>query len=321
MKYRKLGKTDIQIPSIIIGAWQAGKKYWVGVEDDQTIKAFQAAYDHGITAFDTAEEYGAGHSERVLGKALGHVREKVVIMSKVFSNHLKYDQVIEACHRSLQNLNTDYMDLYQIHWPSGSWGSEVGPIEETMRALVELKQQGKIRASGVSNFSVAQIEEARAFGPIESVQPPYSLFWRQVEQDLQPWCVQNNLSLLAYSPLAQGILTGKFGPEHRFEQGDNRRANKLLHQDHWPRVQAALSQLREIAQRNQCTLAQLALAWLTAQPNSFAIAGARNADQATSNAYAAEVVFTEEDMNAIDAIGAKVAAPFIEDTVPWSWEP
>src|SRR6476469_788772 len=162
---------------------------WVGVEDADTIKAIRAAFEAGITTIDTAEVYGEGHSERVVAEALSDVRDQVVYATKVFANHLKYDQVIEACDRSLKNLKTDYIDLYQIHWPSGAFKSEVVPIEETMRALNDLKQQGKIRAIGVSNFSRAQLEEASQYGRIDSLQPPYSLFWRYIETDITPYCV------------------------------------------------------------------------------------------------------------------------------------
>lgn len=182
MEKRQLGNSNIQITPILIGTWQAGKRMWVGIEDQETIKAIRAAFEAGITTVDTAEVYGEGHSEQIVAKALSDVRSSVVYASKVFANHLKYDQVIEACERSLKNLNTDYIDLYQIHWPSGSFNSEIVPIEETMSALNHLKKQGKIRTLGVSNFSRTQLEEATQYGRIDSLQPPYSLFWRQVER-------------------------------------------------------------------------------------------------------------------------------------------
>ncbi len=125
MQTRPLGKSDVQITPILIGTWQAGKKMWVGIEDEESIQAIRAAYEAGITTVDTAEIYGEGHSEQIVAKALSDVRDKVVYASKVFANHLKYDQVIEACDRSLKNLQTDYIDLYQIHWHSGSFNNEV----------------------------------------------------------------------------------------------------------------------------------------------------------------------------------------------------
>ena len=327
METRSLGTSGIQISPIIMGTWQAGKRMWVGIEDSETIEAMQAAYDAGITTFDTAEVYGEGHSESILGQALAGVRDKVVIASKVFTNHLKYDQVMEACDRSLQNLKMDYIDLYQIHWPAGSFKSEAVPIEETMSALNELKQQGKIRAIGVSNFSRTQIEEAAQYGRIDSLQPPYSLFWRQVEADLMPYCMENNISIIAYSSLAQGLLTGKFGPDHKFEKGDNRADNKLFQGENYQRAQEALAKLRPIAERHQCSLAQIALAWLIAQPQTqafaqralCAIAGARNAEQASQNAKAAEVQLSADDLKEIDAIGRHVTDHLDADPLMWQW--
>ena len=143
----------------------------------------------------------------VLGAALADVRDRVLYATKVFSNHLKYDQVIEACHRSLKNLKTDYIDLYQIHWPAGSWGSKSVTVEESKRAINDLKQQGKSRAIGVSNFSRIQMEEAGPYARIDSLQSPYSLLWRHVEKDAMPYCIENNITILAYSSMAQGILT------------------------------------------------------------------------------------------------------------------
>jgi len=264
MELRSLGTSEVKITPIIMGTWQAGKEMWVGIDDSETIKALRAAFEAGITTIDTAEYYGNGHSERIVGEALADVRDQIVYATKVFSDHLRYDQVMEACHGSLKNLKTDYLDLYQIHWPAGSWGTELVPIEETMRALNDLKKQGKIRAIGVSNFSRAQLEEASGHGRIDSLQPPYSLFWRYLEKDALGYCIENNITVLAYSSLAQGLLTGKFGPDHKFVKGDHRARNRLFQADNYQRVQQALDNLRPIAGRYEVSLAQLALAWLIA---------------------------------------------------------
>ncbi len=143
MQYRTLGRTKIEISAIIFGGWQSGKSHWVGIDDDETIAAHRAAFDGGVTTFDTAEAYGGGHSEQILGKALGDKRDQIVIATKVFANHLKREQVIEACDRSLQNLGTDRIDLYQIHWPVGSFGSDVVPIEDTMGAMTAPQGAGQ----------------------------------------------------------------------------------------------------------------------------------------------------------------------------------
>ncbi|MCU0515249.1 MAG: aldo/keto reductase [Oscillatoria sp. Prado101] len=319
METRSLGTSGIEITPVIMGTWQAGKTMWVGVEDSETIKAMRAAFDAGITTFDTAAIYGDGHSERIVGEALEPVRDKVVYATKVWCTNFKYDGVIEACESSLKNLKTDYIDLYQIHWPTGSWKSEIVPVEETMRALNDLKQQGKIRAIGVSNFSRAQIEEAAQYGRVDSLQPPYSLFWRSIEKDAMPYCIENNITILAYSPLAQGLLTGKFGPDHKFEEGDHRAKNKLFQGENYQRALAALDKLRPIADRHQCSLAQLALAWLIAQPQTCAIAGARNAEQAVGNAGAAVVQLDAGELAEIDAIGRSVTDDLDDNPVMWEF--
>jgi len=319
MELRNLGTSDIKISPIIMGTWQAGKDMWVGIDDAESTKAIKAAYDAGITTFDTAEVYGNGHSERIVGNALYDVRDRVVIATKVFSNHLESNQVIDACHGSLKNLKTDYIDLYQIHWPPGSFGAKKVPLEETMRAMTDLKAQGKIRAIGVSNFSRSQLEEAATFGRIDSLQPPYSLFWRKVETDALPYCRENNLTVLAYSSMAQGLLTGKFGPDHTFAKGDHRFRNKLFQPENYRRVQKALEKLRPIAAANHITLGQLALAWIISQPGVCAIAGARNSEQAVQNAAAANVRLSDTDLAAVDDIGRSVTDPLDDDPVMWEW--
>lgn len=318
MEKRTLGTSDVKITPILMGTWQAGKKMWVGVEDADSIKAIRAGFEAGITTVDTAEVYGDGHSEQIVAQALSDVRDQVEYATKVFANHLKYNQVIESCEHSLKNLRTDYIDLYQIHWPAGSLNSEVVPIEETMNALNHLKKQGKIRAIGVSNFSKTQLEEASQYGRIDSLQPPYSLFWRYVEKDAMPYCIEHKIAIIAYSPLAQGLLTGKFEAGHKFDPQDNRAKNSLFQGENFERAQQALEKLRPIAERHNCTLAQLALAWLIAQPQSHAIAGVRYAEQATANAQAASVQLSTEDLHQIDAIGRIVTDHLDDNPVMWS---
>jgi myo-inositol catabolism protein IolS len=285
MELRSLGTSDVKITPIIMGTWQAGKSMWAGIDDAEIIKAIRTAFQAGITTFDTAEEYGKGHSERILGKALADVRDQVVYATKVFPNHLTYDQVIGAFHRSLKNLKIDYIDLYQIHWPAGSWGSKYIPIEETMRAMNDLKEQGKIRAIGVSNFSRIQLEEAATYARIDSLQPPYSLFWRHVEKDTMPYCVKN----------------------------------KLLLPENSRRVQRALAKLRPIARRNGVSLGQLALAWVIAQPNTCAIAGARNSEQVLQNAQGAEFHLSAADLSKMDTIGHSVTDDLDDNPVMWKF--
>jgi myo-inositol catabolism protein IolS len=317
MQTRTLGKTDLHLSAIIMGTWQTGKSMWTGIDDAESEKAIRAAMDSGITTFDTAEAYGNGHSEKVLGKAVGRRRADVLILSKVFANHLRYDQVIAACHRSLKNLGSDYLDLYQIHWPPGAFGTPPVPLEETMRALMDLKMQGKIRAIGVSNFSFDQLKTVCGLGPVDSLQPPYSLFWRHVETDTLKWCHENQVTVLAYSPMAQGLLTGKFGPDHQFEKGDHRTGNRLFQAEIYPRVQTALEALRPLAERKGISMAQLALAWVIAKPGVCAIAGARNAEQSTNNAMAADVTLTTAELDAMDRISRPVTDLIDDNPVQW----
>jgi aryl-alcohol dehydrogenase-like predicted oxidoreductase len=319
MDLRPLGLSDIKISPIIMGTWQAGRDMWVGIEDDESIQAIRTAFDSGITTFDTAEAYGNGHSERVLAKALADKRDQVIYATKVFANHLRRDQVFHSCERSLKNLKTDRIDLYQIHWPSGSFGSKKVSIEETMNALNDLKIQGKIRAIGVSNFSATQLDEAAGYGEIVSLQPPYSLFWRHVETDAMPYCIENGITILAYSPMAQGLLTGKFGPEHQFASGDHRVKNRLFHPDMYKRVLDALRRLRSIAEKHACTLGQLALAWVISQPKTCAIAGARNGRQAAENAAAADLRLSREDLTDMDAIGRTVTDTLDDNPMMWAF--
>ncbi|MGD9120816.1 MAG: aldo/keto reductase, partial [Desulfobacterales bacterium] len=190
---------------------------------------------------------------------------------------------------------------------------------ETMEALNALKQQGKIRSIGVSNFSRAQLQEAQQYGPIDSLQPPYSLFWRHVETDLMPYCIENKITILAYSPMAQGFLTGKFGPDHTFEKGDVRAKNKLFQPPMYDRVQQALTRLEPIARQKGITLGQLALGWVISHSGTCAIAGARNAEQTADNAAAGTITLSEQELADIDEIGRAVTDYLDDDPVMWNF--
>jgi aryl-alcohol dehydrogenase-like predicted oxidoreductase len=317
MRFCDLGQSEIKISTIIMGTFQAGKDKWTGIDDTLTTGAIRAAFEAGITTFDSAEAYGNGHSERILGAALAGVRHQVVLATKVSPNRLGYSQVLNACHSSLKNLKTDYIDLYQVHWPSGSFGGKMVPIEETMAAMTKLKGQGKIRAIGVSNFSRAQVAQAAEYGCVDSIQPPYSLFWRHVEEKTMAYCIDNTISILAYCPMAQGLLTGKFGPNHKFQKGDHRSKNKLFQPENYQRAQQALARLGPIADQLNVSLGQLALAWVTSHPGVCAIAGARNAQQAAMNARAAEVWLPPSTLAQLDQIGRLVTDYLDEDPVVW----
>ena len=185
MEYRKLGQTDIDVSVIGLGCWPfAGGAYWGEQDDEDSIATVRAALDAGINFFDTAEGYGRGYSEQVLGRGLQGRRHEAVIATKVSASHLSAEEVARACEQSLTNLQTDYIDLYQIHWPN--WQI---PLSETVEALGLLRQGGKIRAIGVSNFAVRDQSDMLALSDCATNQLPYSLLWRVIEDDIQPLCV------------------------------------------------------------------------------------------------------------------------------------
>lgn len=311
---KQLGTSGIASSPIIFGCWQAA---WPGIDEDNIASANIAAFEAGITAFDTAEGYGNGHSERVLAKSLGHKRDQIVIATKVSAHNLSADKVVQACERSLKNLSTDRIDLYQIHWPAGAWGSPIVPVAETLAALVKLKEQGKIRSIGLSNFNAAQLAEAAACTTIDTLQPPYSLFWRMGELDVFPLARKHHMSILAYSPLAQGLLTGKFGPDAVLDKSDVRSGNRLFQPENFKRVQAALKILRTVADRNNTSIGNLALAWLMYQPDVLPIVGARTPQQAKDNVNSLEVVLSANDLAEIDAAG-RVVTDHLDDN-PKMW--
>lgn len=319
MRTLTLRSSGLTISRIIAGGWQAGRELWVGIDDEQSIAALRAAFEGGVTTFDTAEDYGDGHGERILGRALGTHRDEIVIATKVSWNHLRADQIVQACERSLANLGTDRIDLYQIHWPAGTFGSAEVPLRESMEALVRLRDQGKIRAIGVSNFDLMQLREACALGPVDTLQPPYSLLWRHAQRELLPWCRAHGLAVLAYSPLAQGLLTGTLRPDHRFEVGDNRLDNRLMQPPVLARAVAAVQSLRPIAEQYGVSLAQLALAWVTSQARTAAVVGARTPFQAKQNTAAAQLVLEPQVRARLERATDDVAQMFIDEPVMWTW--
>jgi len=320
MQYAYLGKSNLKFSKIILGTWQAGKSMWADIEDQQIIKAIQKAVDIGMTSIDTAAIYGDGYSERIIAQALkGVERNKYQIATKVFSDKLKHQQVLEECEKSLKNLQTDYIDLYQIHWPSGSFNSPIVPIEETMKTLIQLQNQGKIRHIGVSNFSKSQIQEAQAFGEILSNQPPYSLIWRAYDQETNLYCRHHNLAILAYSPLAQGILTGKFKKNHVFHTGDHRSANKLMQPQVFDWVAMVLDGLLPYAEKYHTSLGNIALNWLISQPETFAIVGARNPKQVEENAQACSFQLNIQELKEINELSKLVTQAMPQDEMMWTW--
>lgn len=314
MEYRRLGSSGIEISVICQGCWSiiTADETWGGNDLSESIAAIRAAVDAGITFFDTAEDYGRGESEEILARAIEGRRADLVIASKVSSGHLAADDVRAACEQSLRRLRTDYIDLYQIHWP----GSGV-PLEETLAAMEDLRDEGKIRAVGVSNFGTSALAEARCAERVVSNQLAYSMLWRAVEHAVQPACVDAGAGILCYSPIAQGLLTGKFASADDVPEG---RARTRLFSKNRPQsrhgepgceteVFAALSDIRRIAEGLGQPMGRIALAWLLTRPGVTAvIAGGRSADQARDNAAAADLVLDEDTLAQLTAATETVKA-------------
>jgi len=303
MKYRTLGKTGITVSTVSFGCWAIiGGFNWGHQEKKDSLEALSAAFDAGINFFDTAEAYGNGHSEQLIAEALGKKRDQIIIASKANPSHFSREKLRQSCERSLKNLRTDYMDLYQLHWPSRDV-----PIEETLESLEELKQEGKIRAYGVSNFGPRDLKDSlQTDFKICSNQMAYNLLFRAMEYEVLSLCKDNDISLLCYSPIMQGLLTGKFHsidgvPEDRQRTRHFSRARAQARHDEEgaeKEVMDAVSQIRKIAEDAGISMTALSIAWLLSRPSvATAIAGGRNASQVKENALAADVILEKDTVS------------------------
>ncbi|MCM8820644.1 MAG: aldo/keto reductase [Candidatus Omnitrophica bacterium] len=323
MRYREIGKSGIDASVVGFGGWAIGGWMWGGAEEKEAIDAIKAALDNGINLIDTAPVYGFGRSEEIVGKAIKGIRGKVVLATKC---GLVWDKEVGAFHffsdnrvirkdsgeikvfkylapssirkeieESLRRLGTDYIDLYQTHWQDPTT-----PIEDTMKELLKLKQEGKIRAIGVSNATTSQMDEYRRVGEIDSDQESYSMLDRKKELDNLPYCQKNKITFLAYSPLARGLLTGKVTPHKKFSDGDHRKDHSLFTGENRAKVQKMFSELKPFTEKYNITFAQLAIGWVLHQNGcTHALAGARNPEQVQENAKAGDIVFSEEDIRDI----------------------
>ena len=323
MKYRTLGTTDMQVSAIALGAWTfGGGRTWGDVNEADSIATIHAALDAGINFIDTAEGYD--DSEEICGKALSARRKDVIIATKVGPRSLSKDAMQAACEKSLRRLQTDYIDLYQIHWPSRAI-----PLSETWEALERLRDEGKIRAIGVSNFGVGDLADLRAVGRAETNQLPYNLLWRAIEYDIAPVCHKDGTGILCYSSLAQGLLTGKFASADDVPSGrartkhfsKNRPDTRHSEAGCEEEVFAAIAKLRELSQRLNAPMADVALAWLLHQPGvTSVIAGARTPEQLTQNVAAADLALSADILAELDAITAGIKEQLGRDPDMWSSE-
>jgi aryl-alcohol dehydrogenase-like predicted oxidoreductase len=306
MEYMILGKSDLYVSRIALGTWAIGGKGWGNVDEKSAARAIDAAIDGGINFIDTAPYYGFGKSEEVVGEAVKNRRDKVILATKCGLSlapmpvrDLSPEAMEKELDDSLRRLGTDYIDLYQCHWPDPKT-----PIEKTMAALMKFKEQGKIRHIGLCNFSNAQLLAALEYGDVISLQAQYSLLERSVEEKIRATCQENNISLLPYGPLGGGVLTGKYPERPRFSMRDARSFfYKYYSEKNWPPVAVLLDEMRQIAEPLGATPAALAISWLLSRPTvASVIAGARTPAQAAGNIEAGSLRLSESDLEALGAL-------------------
>jgi aryl-alcohol dehydrogenase-like predicted oxidoreductase len=322
MQTRKLGNSDLQITPVGYGAWAAGGSGWQfawGSQDDQdSIAAIHRSLELGINWIDTAAVYGLGHSEEVVGRALKswsgprpYVFTKCGLrwdtkgqVQKVLSAGSIRGEVEDSLHR----LSVDVIDLYQIHWPPDP---DSPALEEGWSTLAALQREGKVRWIGVSNFSVQQIKRAQAIAPVTSLQPPYSLIHREIEEDVLPYCLHKGIGVIVYSPMASGLLTGAMTRERaaRLPQDDWRKGHPDFSEPNLSRNLALVERLREIAKRHNRSAGEVAIAWTLHHPAvTGAIVGARNARQAEGVMRAGDLRLNDKEVNEIEDFFADTAA-------------
>jgi myo-inositol catabolism protein IolS len=304
--YVTLGTTNIKISRITHGCMELGGMshlYWEVKDEDVNVALLRTALESGITTFDTAESYGDGRSETIVGKALKKVRSRCVMASKVAKEHLMPDDIQKALEGSLSRLDTSYLDLYYIHWPN-----DAIPLEKTMATLMRLRDQGVIKAIGVSNFSLAQLKEAVKYGEVSAYQPEYNLLSRGIEKEIMPFCRERSISILSYNSLAKGILTGAFhlygatlGPK------DFRNAKPHFQKANMEVQRPLIQLMEEVAKKHGATLSQVATYWTMAQPGmTSAIIGTQNQTHFLENIRAFQIKLTQDEIKKMGEVSDQV---------------
>lgn len=320
MEYRKIGDSDLVLSTITFGAWAAGGWMWGGNEASDSIEAIRASYDLGVTSIDTAPIYGMGRSEEIVAKAIKDIpRDKVQVLTKFglrwdlnkgdfyfaskdndgkdidIYKYASKESIVEECENSLKRLGTDFIDLYQIHWMD-----KTTSIQESMEAVEQLIKDGKVRCAGVCNYNLQEFQEAEKHVSVFSNQVPYSMLKRGIEAELLPYLIENNKSVLAYSPMERGLLTGKMKPTQKFSDGDHRVSLPHYKAENIRRTNEFLDKIRPLAADKNATLSQLVLRWTVEQPGiTIALAGARNAEQSSMNAKSMDIKLTAEEVSYI----------------------
>jgi methylglyoxal reductase len=314
MLTREIGRSGIEASAIGLGTWAIGGWMWGGTDEAKSISAIQASIDEGISLIDTAPAYGQGLSEEIVGKAIAGRREKVVLATKCGlvwhtqkGNHffdydgkpvhryLGKDAIVHEVEQSLKRLGTDHIDHYITHWQDPTT-----PIAETMEALETLKTQGKIRSIGASNTTADDVKAYVAAGQLDAIQEEYSMIKRDIEDTLVPLCLKEKVSVLSYSSLALGLLTGKIGPDRTFEGDDQRKDNPRFSVENRRKVAKLMDAIAPIAEAHGATKAQVVIAWTLQQPGiTFSLCGARDPEQARENAKAGRLRLTSEEIGLI----------------------
>ena len=327
MQYRTLGKTNISASAVALGTWAIGGGPWWGDSDDnQSIKAIQAAIAAGVTLIDTAPAYGWGHSEEVVGQAIKGQRDKVILSTKcglwwkddrgssffeMGDKHVKRclhpETIREEVEDSLGRLDTDYIDLYHTHWQSLE--PDKYPINDAMQCLMKLKEEGKIRAIGASNVDLEHIKQYQAAGILDAIQPKYSMLDRVIEKEILPHCHANSISALAYSPLEQGLLTGKIGMNQTFPEGAYRNNIPWFLPANRKKVLNMLEGWTDLRSKYNCSLSQLVIAWTMAQQGiTYVLCGARKEAHVKDNVGAGDLELAAADLSRmrqdVEALGA-----------------
>ena len=309
MNTRQLGTDGPWLTEIGLGTWAIGGPWdwgWGPQDDRDSIRTILRALELGINWIDTAAVYGLGHAEEVVARALKGRRSEVFIATKcglvwddrgnvVRNNHP--ESIMRECEASLRRLNTDYIDLYQIHWPDANT-----PVEESWEAMIRLQEQGKVRYIGVSNFDVPLLERCEALHHVNSLQPPYSMLNRKVEKNILPWCQQHGVGVVAYSPMQSGLLTGRFD-KSRLAPDDWRHKSPYFKEPQLSKNLQFVEKLKPIAAKYDKTVAQLAISWvLMHSAVTSAIVGARRPEQVEEIVDGAGWKIAEEDMVQIDEV-------------------
>jgi len=314
MRLRPIGNSGIEASVVGLGTWAIGGWMWGGTDERQSVAAIQASIDEGVSLIDTAPAYGKGLSEEIVGKAIRGRRDRVVLATKcglvwhtAKGNHffdydgqpvhryLGADSIAYELEQSLTRLGTDHVDLYITHWQDPTT-----PIEETMAALERLKAQGKIRSIGASNVSAAELEAYAAAGPLDAIQEEYSMVKRDLETTLLPFCRSHGISVLSYSSLALGLLSGRIGPDRVFGGDDQRKDNPRFSVENRRKVARLMEAIAPVAQAHSASPAQIVIAWTLEQPGvTFALCGARSPDQARENAAAGRLRLSENEINLV----------------------